>query len=83
MKLIIDVKISTNTLGDENSPADNHRYASAVLGALQDEYPGADVVVKLISNTDSNQYLVGDDPTGEIAENVSSIVNDIWNDANY
>jgi len=79
----IELIISTHTLGDFNTDADNQRYAKAVLDELGSEFPNADVSVDLVSNVTDSFCLVNDDPIGEVEEKVNLIAHQVWDKADY
>lgn len=79
----VELVISTQTLGDFNTDADNQRYADAVKAEIELQYPNASVSVELVSNVCSNSYFASNDEIGEVAENLQRIANDVWDDANY
>lgn len=79
----IELTISTHCLGDDNTNTQNNRYANKVKRAIKSEYPEADVSVELVSNVTAGDCWISDDPTGEIAENVNMISNQVWDKADY
>lgn len=79
----IELTISTATLGDYNTDADNERYCAAVEAAIQSEYPNDDVSVELVTNVTAGSCWASDDITGEIADNVNLIANEVWDKADY
>lgn len=79
----IELIISTQTLGDLNTDADNERYAAAVQAKLQTEYPEADVSVELDERATASSFWISDNPTAEIEENVRLIAAQIWDKERY
>ena len=79
----IELIISTDTLGDTNSPGDNQNYADAVKGEIECRYPDADVSVELTRNVCGSSCYVSDDPTEEEKNTVNEIANRVWDRADY
>jgi len=79
----IEIIISTDTLGDTNTAADNQRYAAAVRTAVQAEYPDAQLAVELTSRQDCCRIWVDDDLGGRIERELFEITSRIWDAAAY
>lgn len=80
----IELIISTDTLGDVNTAADNQRYADAVKAKIQQWYPVANVNVSLSDNpTDAVCHVTGfSDNSGE-SEFVADLESYVWDQAEY
>ena len=75
--MYIELNISEYTLG-ENTDKENERYIEAVQIAIEEEYPDAEVDIKLTSSCDSNVYYADCFSSYEIEQHIREIANDVW-----
>ena len=79
----ITYTISTDCTG-KNTAVENDRYKNALWNELSTNYPCADITVKVTNEPNyTRPAYVSDDITGEIAEDIEWIANDVWGKADY
>jgi hypothetical protein len=79
--MYLNLIIGTDTLGDSDDES-ARIYAEALQSTLKDEYPDAEVVVKL-GGHDLIDTDLPDDADGNTVESIRRIANDVWENNRY